>query len=66
MVCLAEDWRKFGVVELYGLLVHEAVHIWQQYCDFYGETTPGREQEAYAVQAVFQELAFELDRRRDV
>ena len=39
-----------------GLLAHEAVHVWQEYAASIGEHTPGMEQEAYAVQAVFQTL----------
>ncbi len=50
-------------IEVAGMLVHEAVHIWQEWCDYYGEHNPGREQEAYAIQAVSQELMAEFARR---
>ena len=50
-------------IEVAGLLVHEAVHIWQHYCDWIGGRDPGDEQEAYAVQAISQELMAEYSRR---
>jgi hypothetical protein len=50
-------------VEIAGILVHEAVHIWQEYCDFYGEDKPGREQEAYAIQFIAHELMTEFARK---
>jgi len=62
VVCLS-DYAGRKPVEVAGLLVHEAVHVWQEYCDFYGEKFPGREQEAYAVQSLAQELMEEFARR---
>ena len=64
-MCL-EDWRGRHPVEVAGLLVHEAVHIWQQYADRIGEDEPGREQEAYAIQAISHELMAEFARRMAV
>lgn len=62
IVCL-RGHETHTPVEVAGLLVHEAVHIWQQYCDHIGEQHPGREQEAYGVQAIAQELMQEFARR---
>ena len=50
-------------VEIAGLLVHEAVHVVQNYFIHIGEDYPGKEQEAYAIQCVSQELMAEYARR---
>jgi len=39
-----------------GLLVHEAVHVWQHVKAKMGESEPSWEFEAYSVQAIFQQL----------
>jgi len=57
------DYEKRNPIEVAGLLVHEAVHIWQAYAERIGEHTPGTEQEAYAIQSIAQELMAEFARR---
>lgn len=42
--------------EVIGILVHEAMHIWQAIKENIGEKDPGHEQEAYAMQAMTMEL----------
>ena len=64
IVCM-RGWQDRNPVEVAGLLVHESVHIWQEYAGRLGETSPGREQEAYAVQSVAQELMAEFARRME-
>lgn len=43
-------------IEIAGLLVHEAVHVFQRYCEHIGEDRPSTEFEAYSTQAIAQEL----------
>lgn len=37
-----------------GLLTHEAVHVFQRYCELVGENAPSREFEAYSIQWIAQ------------
>ena len=62
VVCLNQVENKNPIV-IAGLLIHEAVHAWQAWCEFYGELNPGHEQEAYAIQGISQELMAEFARR---
>ncbi len=62
VVCLSNTEGR-NAIEIAGMLVHEAVHVWQQWCDDAGELRPGNEQEAYAIQAIAQELMAEYSRR---
>lgn len=43
-------------IEIAGILVHEAVHVWQDYCRTIGEDEPSVEFEAYSIQTISQRL----------
>ena len=55
IVCVGDATGKTPI-ELAGLLVHEAVHIWQEHCEFIGEHKPSIEMEAYAIQRISMDL----------
>ena len=55
IVCM-RDWETRNGVEIAGLLVHEATHIWQESMRNIGETSPSDEFMAYGIQNLSQEL----------
>jgi hypothetical protein len=57
LVCV-KDFTGKDPIYIAALLMHEAVHIWQSYCKYIGEQSPGDEIEAYAIQWIAQELMF--------
>lgn len=65
IVCL-RGMEKHTGIEIAGLLVHEATHIWQDWCEQVGEQTPGIETEAYAIQWISQQLMWEYARQTGV
>lgn len=60
IVCLRE---RDGIDrnQVASLLVHEAVHLWQEIKVAIGEREPSKEFEAYSVQRIFQELIYAYD-----
>jgi hypothetical protein len=62
IVCLS-GYENRTPIEMVGLIIHEVVHIWQEWCAYYGETHPASEQEAYAIQNLSQTLMEEFERR---
>lgn len=55
IVCIDPQEGKTGI-QTAALLVHEAVHIWQEHLEDTGEEEPGAESEAYAIQRISQTL----------
>ena len=55
IVCI-RNTKKKSAEAICGLLVHEAVHIWQDICKILGEHSPSSEFEAYSIQALSQVL----------
>ena len=45
-------------IQVASMLVHDAVHIWQEFRDHIGETNPSREFEAYSIQSISQRLMY--------
>lgn len=45
-------------IQIAALLVHEAVHAWQHFCERIGESRPSSEFEAYAIQSMAQRLMY--------
>lgn len=56
IVTIGNQRRKVEAEQVYAMLVHEAVHIWQASKDYMGERYPGAECEAYFIQGIAQEL----------
>ncbi|MGQ1216569.1 hypothetical protein ACT4Z6_18755 [Acinetobacter baumannii] len=50
------DTSERNQIEVYGLLLHEAVHVWQKIKKLMGEREPSVEFEAYSIQAIAQDL----------
>lgn len=62
VVCLG-DTKGRDPNQVRALIVHEAMHIWQEVKADYGEHNPGNEVEAYSVQMLTQQLFYEYDRQ---
>lgn len=62
IVCMS-GWEDRDPICIAGLLVHEAVHVWQSFCEDIGERTPSIEFEAYSIQWIAQQLMWEFVRQ---
>lgn len=54
IVCVSQ--KELTGIQWAAVLVHEAVHIWQEHKRVVGEREPGDESEAYAIQSLSQRL----------
>lgn len=59
----AELAKQRTMHAVYGLIVHEAMHIWREIKDILGESDPSSEFEAYSMQWIAHELMVEYDRQ---
>ena len=55
IVCMHPN-KDRTLIEIHGLLVHEAVHIFDETMEHYGEDKPSPEFKAYAIQNLSQNL----------
>lgn len=55
--------HKHQKEQIYGLLVHEAVHVWQYIKEDIGEDKPSSEFEAYSIQKIAQNLFYEYKKQ---
>lgn len=62
IVCIAPS-KNVTKIQIYALLTHEAVHIWQYIKESIGETNPSKEFEAYSIQMISQNLIQEYERQ---
>ena len=62
-VCDGAENRR-TLLELIGIVVHEAAHVWQEVRLSIGERSPSIEFEAYSMQAITQELLAAFDDTR--
>lgn len=59
IVCVdIERVRHLDGIQLACLIVHEAVHVFQNICQHWGEEAPGKELEAYSIQRLSQQLMY--------
>jgi len=62
VVCLGDTSERTGI-EVAGLLLHEGIHIWQNFKRHIGESAPGDEIEAYSIQWIAQQLMWAFEKQ---
>ena len=62
IVCIGST-KGYTKEQINSLLVHEAVHVWQDICEQIGERFPSDEFEAYGIQMISQNLMIEMRKK---
>lgn len=63
-ICLDKrSAKRHTTAQVFALLTHEVVHLWQKIKENYGESVPGSECEAYAIQNMVQTVFDEFRRQ---
>lgn len=57
--------KNYDDVQVYSLLTHEAIHLWQYIKSELSESNPSSEFEAYSVQAIVQQLLYKLKKSKE-
>lgn len=63
IVCIKQPKDGITTEQIEGLIIHEAVHIWQESKELIGERSPSREFEAYSIQRIAQDLITDYRRK---
>ena len=65
LACIIAIRKREGVtgIQIAAMLVHEAVHVFQRYCQHIGEDAPSSEFEAYSIQSIAQNLMVAYSKR---
>lgn len=66
IIVTVRDGSEFdhSLIEMVGLIVHEATHVWQFILESIGEGKPSAELEAYSMQAIVQAILTAFDNTR--
>jgi len=62
VVCL-DITRKQPDEKYIATLIHESVHVWQEFCEYIGEEKPSAEFEAYSIEQIAYNLLMDYRRR---
>jgi hypothetical protein len=63
-ICIdSKKSKDVDPVSVIGLLVHESMHVLQSYYDSHGEKNPAKENQAYLIQHISQQVIAEYSRQ---